>query len=201
MRRMKHSYHRFNDLIIDNVLGLKKWWLIKDHRSYLNAEFNLKKFSLWNYTIINRYCNCTIYRYMLNEMIKYAILVSIQLFHCLLPLKFYSTLNLEICNNSGERIIYKGAVLFHPRSAILTLLLYTAHPKVMAYVMQGGLQSLQEAVHYSVPVVAIPFFGDQLFNARKILDAGIGLTLDIDTITEESIVQTLTNVIENKTWV
>lgn len=71
----------------------------------------------------------------------------------------------------------------------------------MVYVMQGGLQSLQEAVYYSVPVVAIPFFGDQLFNARKILDAGIGLTLDIDTITEESVVRTLTEVIENKTWV
>lgn len=66
--------------------------------------------------------------------------------------------------------------------------------------MQGGLQSLQEAVHHSVPVVAIPFFGDQLFNARKILDAGIGLTLDIDTMTEGSIVQTLTEVVENKTW-
>jgi len=70
---------------------------------------------------------------------------------------------------------------------------------MMAYVMQGGLQSLQEAVHYSVPVVAIPFFGDQLFNARKILDAGIGLTLDIDTMTESFVVQTLTEVVENKT--
>lgn len=67
--------------------------------------------------------------------------------------------------------------------------------------MQGGLQSLQEAVHYAVPVVAIPFFGDQYFNARKILDAGIGLTLDIDTITESSVVRMLTEIVENKTWV
>lgn len=72
---------------------------------------------------------------------------------------------------------------------------------MIAYVMQGGLQSLQEAVHYSVPVVAIPFFGDQLFNARKILDAGIGLTLDIDAMTEDSIVRTLVEIVENKTWV
>lgn len=69
----------------------------------------------------------------------------------------------------------------------------------MAYVMQGGLQSLQEAVHYSVPVVAIPFFGDQLFNARKILDAGIGLKLNIDTLTEDFVVQTLVEIVENKT--
>ncbi|KAL6427441.1 hypothetical protein ACFW04_008757 [Cataglyphis niger] len=85
-------------------------------------------------------------------------------------------------------------VKWAPQQAVL------AHPRVMAYVMQGGLQSLQEAVHYSVPVVAIPFFGDQLFNARKILDAGIGLTLDIDTMTESTIVQTLREVVENKTY-
>ncbi|XP_031847169.2 UDP-glucosyltransferase 2 [Nomia melanderi] len=99
--------------------------------------------------------------------------------------------------DAGDMAIHPANIKFvkwAPQQAVL------AHPKVMAYVMQGGLQSLQEAVHYSVPVVAIPFFGDQLFNARKILDAGIGLTLNIDTITEESIVQTLTDVIENKTY-
>ncbi|KAI4501572.1 hypothetical protein M0802_003449 [Mischocyttarus mexicanus] len=80
------------------------------------------------------------------------------------------------------------------------LLLHAAHPRVMAYVMQGGLQSLQEAVHHSVPLIAMPFFGDQLFNARKILDAGIGLTLNVDTMTEELIVRTITEVVENKTY-
>ncbi|XP_017881557.1 UDP-glucuronosyltransferase 1-9-like [Ceratina calcarata] len=114
-----------------------------------------------------------------------------------------------LCNalsSLKQRVVWKHAgdipvrvanikfVKWAPQQAIL------AHPKVMAYVMQGGLQSLQEAVHYSVPVVAIPFFGDQLFNARKILDTGIGLTLNIDTITEESVVQTLSEIIENKIY-
>ncbi|XP_071860842.1 UDP-glucosyltransferase 2 [Bombus fervidus] len=99
--------------------------------------------------------------------------------------------------HSGDMAIHPANIKFvkwAPQQAIL------AHPKLMVYVMQGGLQSLQEAVYYSVPVVAIPFFGDQLFNARKIVDAGIGLTLNIDTITEESVVRTLTEVIENKTY-
>ncbi|XP_076178802.1 UDP-glucosyltransferase 2 isoform X2 [Ptiloglossa arizonensis] len=105
-----------------------------------------------------------------------------------------------------QRVLWKHAVdvpvppsnvkfvKWAPQHAVL------AHPKVMAYVMQGGLQSLQEAVHYSVPVVAIPFFGDQLFNARKILDAGIGLALNIDTVTVDSVVRAVTDVIENKTY-
>ncbi|XP_011172227.1 UDP-glucosyltransferase 2 [Solenopsis invicta] len=114
-----------------------------------------------------------------------------------------------LCNALGslkQRVLWKhdGNMAIHPtnikfvkwvpQQAVL------AHPKVIAYMMQGGLQSLQEAVHYAVPVVAIPFFGDQYFNARKILDAGIGLTLDIDTITENSIVQTLTEIVENKAY-
>ncbi|XP_043282586.1 UDP-glucosyltransferase 2-like [Venturia canescens] len=81
-----------------------------------------------------------------------------------------------------------------PQQAVL------AHPKVLAYMMQGGLQSLQEAVHYAVPVIAIPFFGDQNFNARKILDSEIGLTLDVDTMTNETIVRVVTEVITNEKY-
>ncbi|XP_014228381.1 UDP-glucuronosyltransferase 1-7-like [Trichogramma pretiosum] len=68
-----------------------------------------------------------------------------------------------------------------PQQAIL------AHPNVKAYIMQGGLQSMQEAVHYGVPLLALPFFGDQNFNGRKIVDAEIGLILHVDTMTSHSI--------------
>lgn len=81
-----------------------------------------------------------------------------------------------------------------PQQAIL------AHPNLLVYVMQGGLQSLQEAVHYSVPVLAIPFFGDQLFNSRKILDAGIGLALNIDSFTEQTILLTINQLIQNESY-
>ncbi|XP_015184366.1 PREDICTED: UDP-glucuronosyltransferase 1-8 [Polistes dominula] len=114
-----------------------------------------------------------------------------------------------LCNALGslkQRVLWKDVgdmaiqssnikfVKWVPQQAVL------AHPKVMAYMMQGGLQSLQEAVHHSVPLIAMPFFGDQLFNARKILDAGIGLTLNVDTMTEELIVRTITEVVQNKTY-
>lgn len=101
--------------------------------------------------------------------------------------------------NVREQIIRRAHRFTALPYTLTAAFIHAAHPRVIAYVMQGGLQSLQEAVHHSVPVVAIPFFGDQLFNARKILDAGIGLTLDIDAITESSIVRTLMEVIGNKT--
>nr|QPA18393.1 UDP-gluconosyltransferase [Trialeurodes vaporariorum] len=48
------------------------------------------------------------------------------------------------------------------------------HPKVKAFITQGGLQSFQEAVHYGVPTVGIPWFGDQEMDVAKMIDAGIG---------------------------
>ncbi|CAH0395981.1 unnamed protein product [Bemisia tabaci] len=52
-----------------------------------------------------------------------------------------------------------------------------AHPKVRVFITQGGLQSFQEAVHYGVPTVGIPWFGDQEFIAAKMVDAGVGAQL------------------------
>lgn len=43
--------------------------------------------------------------------------------------------------------------------------------------MQGGFQSFQEAVHYGVPIVGIPWFIDQEANVAKIVAAGIGVRL------------------------
>nr|XP_018895878.1 PREDICTED: UDP-glucuronosyltransferase 2B18-like [Bemisia tabaci]XP_018895879.1 PREDICTED: UDP-glucuronosyltransferase 2B18-like [Bemisia tabaci] len=52
-----------------------------------------------------------------------------------------------------------------------------AHPKVKVFVTQGGLQSFQEAVHYGVPSVGVPYFADQESIVAKMVDAGIGARL------------------------
>nr|XP_018903294.1 PREDICTED: UDP-glucuronosyltransferase 1-9-like [Bemisia tabaci] len=52
-----------------------------------------------------------------------------------------------------------------------------AHPKVRVFITQGGLQSFQETVHYGVPTVGIPWFGDQECNVAKMVDAEIGVLL------------------------
>nr|XP_018907463.1 PREDICTED: UDP-glucuronosyltransferase 2B18-like [Bemisia tabaci] len=51
------------------------------------------------------------------------------------------------------------------------------HPKVKVFITQGGLQSFQETVHFGVPTVGIPWFGDQECNVAKMVDAGIGTQL------------------------
>lgn len=64
--------------------------------------------------------------------------------------------------------------------------------------MQGGLQSIQEAVYYGVPLLALPFFGDQNFNGRKIVDSKIGKVLHVDTMTKDSIAEAIDELLHNQ---
>ncbi|XP_018916276.2 UDP-glycosyltransferase UGT4 isoform X1 [Bemisia tabaci] len=52
-----------------------------------------------------------------------------------------------------------------------------AHPKVKVFMMQGGHQSFQEAVHYGVPTIGIPWFADQEANVLRMETLGIGVLL------------------------
>ncbi|XP_063216516.1 UDP-glycosyltransferase UGT5-like [Bacillus rossius redtenbacheri] len=74
------------------------------------------------------------------------------------------------------------------------------HPNVKLFIMQGGLQSLEEAVHSGVPLIAIPFFSDQDYNTKRIVEKGIGLKLDITEVSKEKILHVLTTVLGNSSF-
>ena len=42
------------------------------------------------------------------------------------------------------------------------------HPSVKAFISHGGSNSMYEAAFHGVPLVCIPFFGDQPDNAAKV---------------------------------
>nr|CAD7612602.1 unnamed protein product [Timema genevievae]CAD7616648.1 unnamed protein product [Timema genevievae] len=66
--------------------------------------------------------------------------------------------------------------------------------------MQGGLQSIEEALTEGVPIVAIPFYCDQDFNVKKIEEKGIGIRLDFDDITKEKLLFALDKVINDSSY-
>lgn len=55
-----------------------------------------------------------------------------------------------------------------------------------------------EALHAGVPVVAIPFFGDQMTNALLIEERGLGVVLQYRDISFDTVKRTLQKVLQPK---
>ncbi|CAH0547990.1 unnamed protein product [Brassicogethes aeneus] len=74
------------------------------------------------------------------------------------------------------------------------------HANVKLFITQGGLQSLQEAVTNAIPMVGIPFFGDQFQNVQKIVKRGIAVKLHRHEISKETIKNAITKVLTDPTY-
>lgn len=59
------------------------------------------------------------------------------------------------------------------------------------------MQSLMEAVHCRVPVIGIPFLGDQFNNVLRAQDKGFGLVLYKDELTKQRFKEAVVEIIEN----
>jgi glucuronosyltransferase len=59
------------------------------------------------------------------------------------------------------------------------------------------MQSFQEAVYHGVPILGIPFFVDQKYNAKKIATEEIGLLLPFNELTTEKLLTSLTTILND----
>uniref|UniRef100_A0A914W8K3 glucuronosyltransferase n=1 Tax=Plectus sambesii TaxID=2011161 RepID=A0A914W8K3_9BILA len=75
-----------------------------------------------------------------------------------------------------------------------------AHPKIRAFFTHGGYNSLTEATYTGVPLVVMPLFGDQIANVKRVENAGIGVGVDKDQLTETVIFEALTKVLEDERY-
>ncbi|CAH2098398.1 unnamed protein product [Euphydryas editha] len=74
------------------------------------------------------------------------------------------------------------------------------HPKVKLYILQGGLQSTDEALSAGVPVIGIPMLGDQWFNIEQYVKFNIGKGLLLESLTEESLLDAITTIINDDSY-
>ncbi|XP_060535190.1 UDP-glycosyltransferase UGT4-like isoform X1 [Cylas formicarius] len=72
-----------------------------------------------------------------------------------------------------------------------------AHPKVKLFVTQGGLQSIEEAVYYQVPLLVVPFYSDQKYNAHRLTSLGVAETALPHTSTKEEISSKIKKILGN----
>ncbi|CAH1989793.1 unnamed protein product [Acanthoscelides obtectus] len=76
------------------------------------------------------------------------------------------------------------------------------HPNIRAFVTQAGLQSLEEAIYFHVPIVMLPFCADQEQNAKKAELRKIGKTIYPmkDGITKDALKNSIKDVIEDPSY-
>jgi glucuronosyltransferase len=70
---------------------------------------------------------------------------------------------------------------FVPQQAVL------AHPAVHLFASHCGMNSVSEGLYYGRPILALPIFGDQHYNAARVCDLGAGVRLDKTCLTADDV--------------
>lgn len=66
-------------------------------------------------------------------------------------------------------------------------------------IIHGGLGSIKECIYYGVPMLAIPMGRDQFDNAKRIIKHRLGLTLQKNDLTKESMSHKMNDLLSNDT--
>ncbi|XP_030608351.1 UDP-glucuronosyltransferase 1-1-like [Archocentrus centrarchus] len=74
------------------------------------------------------------------------------------------------------------------------------HPRVRAFITHAGSHGVFEGLCHAVPMVMLPLNGDQWDNAARMVSRGVGIVLNIFTITTESLLQGLNEVINDSRY-
>jgi len=72
------------------------------------------------------------------------------------------------------------------------------HPKVKLFISHGGISGLYEAVDAGVPVLGFPLFGDQYRNIDNLVNAGMAISMDLSSVSEETLLKHVLELINNK---
>lgn len=75
-----------------------------------------------------------------------------------------------------------------------------AHKNVVLFIAHGGLFGTSESLYYGIPLLVIPFFGDQHRNAHRIVSGGYGKSLSFSEITKESLSAKIQELISDKSY-
>ncbi|XP_071453612.1 UDP-glycosyltransferase UGT5-like [Hetaerina americana] len=75
-----------------------------------------------------------------------------------------------------------------------------AHPHIKVFITHGGLLSFQEAVDRGVPLIGIPFYGDQDMNMKHVSDLGVGLKMEYESITKELVLENINQILKDPSY-
>uniref|UniRef100_A0A2A4K0I8 UDP-glycosyltransferases domain-containing protein n=1 Tax=Heliothis virescens TaxID=7102 RepID=A0A2A4K0I8_HELVI len=75
-----------------------------------------------------------------------------------------------------------------------------AHPNLRLFITHGGLLSTTEAVHFGVPIVGIPVFGDQFVNVLRAQIRGFARKVDLSYTMTDELKKTILEVVDDKRY-
>jgi len=103
-----------------------------------------------------------------------------------------------------QRVVWKNEIFSMPNKSENIYVIekspqrhILAHPKVRLFITNGGLLSVMEAVDSGVPMLGLPVFFDQFGNLRWGQTAGMAEVLDINNLKEETLTNTIRELIDN----
>ncbi|KAE9547668.1 hypothetical protein FO519_009120 [Halicephalobus sp. NKZ332] len=74
------------------------------------------------------------------------------------------------------------------------------HPKLLAFISHGGMNSVIEATTKGVPMIMCPVFADQTHNTMILVRRGTGILLEKSSLIKEQIVGAIKEVINNDSY-
>lgn len=75
-----------------------------------------------------------------------------------------------------------------------------AHPNVVLFICHGGMFGTMEALYHGVPLLSIPFFGDQFRNAIRIEASGHGKFIQHRDITAKTFSKAINEITSNNAY-
>ncbi|XP_043282575.1 UDP-glucosyltransferase 2-like isoform X1 [Venturia canescens] len=71
------------------------------------------------------------------------------------------------------------------------------HKHMKAFITHGGMLGIQEAIHFAIPMIAMPIFAEQFSNANRVAFIKIGIKLSVEVLTEETLDEALHEIFYN----
>lgn len=75
------------------------------------------------------------------------------------------------------------------------------HPNVKLFISHGGISGLYEAIDGGVPILGFPLFSDQPRNIANLVDAGMVISMDILTITKDTFLKNVLELLNNEKYI
>ncbi|XP_025203094.1 UDP-glucuronosyltransferase 2C1-like [Melanaphis sacchari] len=71
------------------------------------------------------------------------------------------------------------------------------HPNVKLFISHGGISGVYESVDAGVPILGFSFFNDQPRNIDNLVDAGMAISMDILSVTEDKLLNAILEIVNN----